>query len=53
MSLMREHELHQRRRGRNNGVALLLVSLIVLIMGLTVVKVTSDGFAAPEELEGQ
>ncbi|WP_425037825.1 cytochrome C oxidase assembly protein [Primorskyibacter sp. S187A] len=46
MSFSREHELHQRRRGRNVGVALLLVSLIGIVLGLTVVKVTSGGFEA-------
>lgn len=35
-----EHELHQRRRGRNNGVGLLLVGLIAIVFGLSVVKVT-------------
>ena len=34
-----EHELHQRRRGRNVGVGLLLVGFIAVIFGLTVVKV--------------
>jgi hypothetical protein len=46
MSFAREHELHQRRRGRNVGVALLLVSLIGIVLGLTVVKVTSGGVEA-------
>jgi len=46
MSFAREHELHGRRRGRNVGVALLLVSLIGIVLGLTVVKVTSGGFEA-------
>jgi hypothetical protein len=34
-----EHELHQRRRGRNAGVGVLLVGFVALIFGLTVVKV--------------
>ena len=46
MNFAREHELHKRRRGRNLGVALLLVSLIAIVMGLTVVKVQSGGFEA-------
>jgi len=46
MSFAREHELHQRRRGRNIGVALLLVSLIALVLGLTVVKVTGGAIEA-------
>ena len=46
MNFAREHELHQRRRGRNIGVALLLVSLIGIVLGLTVVKVTTGGVEA-------
>ena len=38
-----EHELHTRRRGRNFGVGLLLVSFVALIFGLTVVKTLSLG----------
>lgn len=34
-----EHELHERRRGRNTGVGLLLVGFIAIVFGLTVVKV--------------
>lgn len=34
-----EHELHERRRGRNAGVGLLLVGFIAIVFGLTVVKV--------------
>ena len=43
MSFAREHELHRRRRGRNVGVAILLVSLIGIVLGLTFVKVTTGG----------
>ncbi len=39
MALKVEHELHRRRIGRNAGVGLLLVGLVVLILLLTVVKV--------------
>ena len=46
MSLVREHEMHRRRRGRNFGVALLLLSLIGIVLGLTVVKVTNGGVQA-------
>lgn len=52
MNLAREHELHQRRRGRNAGVGILLVLLICIVMGLTVVKVTSGGFEAVVTGEG-
>ena len=38
-----EHELHQKRRGRNWGVGLLRVGFVALIFGLTVVKTLSLG----------
>ncbi|MBS8228098.1 hypothetical protein [Vannielia litorea] len=44
-----EHELHQRRLGRNVGVALSLVALIAIVLGLTFVKVTRGGGAAALE----
>ncbi|MEM6340419.1 MAG: cytochrome C oxidase assembly protein [Pseudomonadota bacterium] len=53
MSLRAEHELHQRRRGRNVGVGLMLASFVVLILALTVVKVTRDNFQLPEIEEAQ
>lgn len=34
------HELHDRRLSRNVGVGLTLVALVVVVFGLTVVKVT-------------
>ena len=33
-----EHELHQRRRGRNWGVLGVLLALIVLLFAVTIVK---------------
>ncbi|MCU9838378.1 hypothetical protein OEZ49_11420 [Ruegeria sp. WL0004] len=47
MSLRPTHELHQRRFGRNLGVALTLAGFIVIIFGLTVVKVTRGDFEPP------
>ncbi len=44
MSLRAEHEIHQRRKGRNVGVGLLLAGFVVLIMALTFVKVTNLKF---------
>ena len=44
MALRQEHELHQRRRGRNLGVGLLLGGFIVLVFALTFVKVTRGDF---------
>ena len=43
MAIKVEHELHQRRKGRNVGVGLLLLSFIGIVFGLTVVKVTQLG----------
>ncbi len=39
MAIRVEHELHDRRRGRNVGVGLILVALVGIVFGLTVVKV--------------
>jgi len=44
MSLVKQHELHKRRKGRNIGVGIVLAGFIAIIFGLTVVKVTSDDF---------
>ena len=41
-----EHEIHQRRKGRNMGVGLLLLAFVGILMGLTVVKVIQLGDAA-------
>lgn len=35
-----EHELHTRRKSRNIGLGLTLVGLVVVVFGLSVVKVT-------------
>lgn len=44
MAIRVEHGLHARRRGRNLGVGLVLLSFVALMFGLTVVKVRSlDG----------
>jgi len=39
MPLTQTHELHQRRFGRNLGVALCLVGFIAIVFGLTVAKI--------------
>lgn len=39
MALKVEHEIHDRRKGRNMGVGLLLIGVIGIVFGLTVVKV--------------
>ena len=47
MAIKVEHELHERRRGRNVGVALLLVGFIALVVSLTFVKVAQGDFELP------
>ena len=49
MAIRVEHEIHQRRKGRNFGVLALLIGFIAIIFGLTVVKVTQLGDAAKFE----
>lgn len=39
------HELHQRRLGRNVGLAIVLAAFIAIVFGLTIVKVSSGDFA--------
>lgn len=41
----RDHELHTRRRGRNIGLLAVLLGFIVLMFGLTVVKIQTGGFS--------
>lgn len=38
-----EHELHARRSGRNKAVLLVLLAFVVMVFGLTVVKVMTLG----------
>ncbi len=35
-----EHDLHRRRFGRNLGLGVVLAGFVVLVFGLTVVKMT-------------
>lgn len=39
MPIAQEHEIHQRRFGRNLGLGLVLAGFVGLVFGLTVVKV--------------
>ncbi|MBY6136525.1 hypothetical protein KUV61_11865 [Nocardioides marinus] len=48
MALRKEHEIHKRRSGRNLGVGILLAAFVVLVMALTLVKVTAPGFQLPD-----
>ena len=43
MAIKVEHEIHERRKGRNYGVLLLLLGLIGIVFGLTVVKALNLG----------
>lgn len=43
MAIRAEHEIHQRRRSRNVGVGLVLVSFVALMFGLSVVKIKTLG----------
>lgn len=52
MGLHVEHEIHTRRFGRNVGVAVLLIAFVVLVLALTVVKVTRGG-AGPHQMDGK
>lgn len=49
MALNVEHEIHQRRQGRNYGVLLLLIGFVGLVFALTVVKVLQLGDAGKFE----
>ena len=40
-----EHEIHARRRGRNFGLLGVLLAFIVIVFGVTVVKVRTGGLA--------
>lgn len=48
MAIRAEHELHTRRKGRNVGVGLMLAAFVVLILAITVAKVTNDDFVMPD-----
>jgi hypothetical protein len=37
----KEHELHERRSGRNWGVFFVLAGLVAVVFGLTYVKITT------------
>jgi hypothetical protein len=51
MPIRAEHEIHTRRKGRNVGVGLMLAAFVVLILAITVAKVTSDSFQMPQASE--
>lgn len=51
MAMQREHELHQRRRGRNMGVLGVLVAFVLLLFAVTIVKLGPNA-ANPSAGEG-
>ncbi|MCL4168745.1 UNVERIFIED_CONTAM: hypothetical protein GTU68_028057 [Idotea baltica] len=53
MSIRTTHEIHERRFSRNVGVGLALVAFVVIVFGLTVVKVTRGDFEQVPATEGQ
>ncbi|MEE4188909.1 MAG: cytochrome C oxidase assembly protein [Roseobacter sp.] len=48
MTIRAEHEIHNRRKGRNIGVGLMLAGFVVLVLAITFVKVTGDDFQMPD-----
>ncbi|EEX15644.1 conserved hypothetical protein [Citreicella sp. SE45] len=50
MAIAKTHDLHKRRFSRNIGVGLVLAAFIVIVFGMTVVKVTNGNFN--EALQG-
>ncbi|WBU53642.1 hypothetical protein [Paracoccus sp. SCSIO 75233] len=53
MALRTEHELHARRRSRNVGLLIVLLSFAALVFALSVVKVTSGNQASLEGFDHQ
>jgi len=43
MPFGKDHDLHQRRFGRNLGVGLTLLAFVAVVFGLTLAKVGGDG----------
>ncbi|WP_343079777.1 hypothetical protein [Ostreiculturibacter nitratireducens] len=41
MAFGKEHEIHQRRFGRNLGLGVVLGAFVALVFGLTIVKVSN------------
>ena len=41
MAITRDHDLHKRRFGRNLGLAAVLAGFVVIMFGLTIVKVSN------------
>lgn len=49
MAIVKEHEVHKRRFGRNMGVGLTLLAFVALVYGLTIAKMqTGDTMEATD-----
>jgi hypothetical protein len=53
MAITKLHDMHTRRKSRNVGLGLVLGLFVVLIVGLTVVKVTTLDPASDTQTEVQ
>ncbi|MEM1276551.1 MAG: cytochrome C oxidase assembly protein [Pseudomonadota bacterium] len=53
MAMKREHELHDRRRGRNLGVLVLLLGFIAMLFFVTIVKLGEGGSVMGNPSAGQ
>ena len=53
MAIAKTHDLHKRRFSRNIGVGLVLAAFIVIVFGMTVVKVTNGNFSAALQRDAQ
>ena len=42
MAIGKQHELHERRRGRNYGVLAVLLGLVALVFAVTIVKLGAE-----------
>ncbi|MDE3120294.1 MAG: hypothetical protein KGK00_00850 [Paracoccaceae bacterium] len=42
MSFQPDHDLHKRRLGRNLGLGLSLIAFVVIVFGITIVKVSDQ-----------
>lgn len=42
MAFEPDHELHKRRLGRNLGIGLSLLAFVVIVFGMTIVKVSRE-----------
>lgn len=52
MAITKLHDLHNRRRSRNVGLGLALGAFVLLMLGLTVVKITVlDPARAAQEVQ--